>query len=84
MISEQIILIGALLLFISIIISKTSHRLGIPSLLVFLFIGMLAGSEGIGGIYFDDPVVAQFIGIVALVFILFNLRIRANASNCQQ
>jgi len=72
MISEQIILIGALLLFISIIISKTSHRLGIPSLLVFLFIGMLAGSEGIGGIYFDDPVVAQFIGIVALVFILFS------------
>jgi len=33
---------------------------------------MLAGSEGIGGIYFDDPVVAQFIGIVALVFILFS------------
>ncbi|MDO5836513.1 MAG: potassium/proton antiporter [Methanobacterium sp.] len=72
MISEQIILIGALLLFISIIISKTSNRLGIPSLLVFLFIGMLAGSEGIGGIYFDNPAVVQFIGIIALVFILFS------------
>ncbi len=72
MISEQFILVGSLLLFISIIISKTSHRLGIPSLIVFLLIGMLAGSEGIGGIYFDDPSIAQFIGIIALVIILFS------------
>ncbi|AEG17577.1 potassium/proton antiporter [Methanobacterium paludis] len=72
MISEQFILIGSFLLFISIIISKTSHRLGIPSLLFFLLIGMLAGSEGIGGIYFNNPIIAQFIGIIALVFILFS------------
>lgn len=72
MISEQIILIVALLLFISIIISKTSYRVGIPSLLVFLIIGMLAGSEGVGGIYFNDPMLVQLIGIVALVFILFS------------
>ena len=69
---EQLILIGSLLLFISIIISKTSHRVGIPSLVSFLLIGMLAGSEGIGGIYFDDPNITQFIGIIALVFILFS------------
>jgi potassium/hydrogen antiporter len=66
MISEQFILVGSLLLFISIIISKTSKRLGIPSLIFFLLIGMLAGSEGIGGIYFDDPSITQFIGIIAL------------------
>ncbi|WP_321421685.1 potassium/proton antiporter [uncultured Methanobacterium sp.] len=72
MISEQFILVGSLLLLISIIISKTSQRLGIPSLIFFLLIGMLAGSEGIGGIYFDDPSITQFIGIIALVIILFS------------
>lgn len=72
MFPEQLILIGSLLLLISIIISKTSHRLGIPSLIFFLLIGMLAGSEGIGGIYFNDPNITQFIGIIALVFILFS------------
>ena len=72
MFSEQLLFIGALLLLISIIITKTFSRLGIPSLLTFLVIGMLAGSEGIGGIYFDDPNLAQFIGIIALTFILFS------------
>ena len=72
MLSEQFILIGSLLLFISIIISKTSNRLGIPSLVFFLLIGMLAGSEGIGGIYFDNPNITQFIGIIALVIILYS------------
>ena len=72
MLSEQFILIGSLLLFISIIISKTSDKLGIPSLVFFLLIGMLAGSEGIGGIYFDNPSITQFIGIIALVIILYS------------
>ena len=72
MLSEQFILIGSLLLFISIIISKTSNKLGIPSLVFFLLIGMLAGSEGIGGIYFDNPNITQFIGIIALVIILYS------------
>ena len=72
MFSEQFIFIGSLLLFLSIIISKTSNRIGIPSLIFFLLIGMLAGSEGIGGIYFDNPLITQFIGIIALVIILFS------------
>ncbi len=72
MISEQFILFGSVLLFICIVISKTSHRLGVPSLLFFLLIGMLAGSEGIGGFYFDNPTITQFIGIIALVIILFS------------
>ena len=71
-ISIEYILLGAsLLLLVSIVSSKISVRLGIPALLLFLAIGMLAGSEGIGGIYFDDPWLAQFLGVIALVFILF-------------
>lgn len=69
--SEYILLIGSVLLFLSIIASKTSFRLGIPSLVLFIFIGMLAGSDGVGGIYFDDPQLAQTLGVIALNFILF-------------
>ena len=68
---EYILLAASVLLLVSIVASKISARLGIPALLLFLAVGMLAGSEGLGGIYFDDPFVAQFLGVVALVFILF-------------
>ena len=69
---ENILLVGSLLLFISVIAGKTSYKFGVPVLLFFLAIGMLAGSEGIGGVHFDDPKLAQFIGIVSLNFILFS------------
>ncbi|MDD2982405.1 MAG: potassium/proton antiporter [Crocinitomicaceae bacterium] len=69
---ENILLVGSLLLFVSIVAGKTSYRFGVPVLLLFLTIGMLAGADGIGGIYFDDPQISQFIGIVALNFILFS------------
>lgn len=68
---EHVLIGAAVLLLLSVIASKASAQLGIPSLLLFLFIGMLAGSEGLGGIYFDDAQVAQFVGVVALTFILF-------------
>ncbi len=69
---ENIVLVGSLLLFVSIIVGKTSYKFGVPTLLLFLAIGMLAGSDGIGGIRFDNPKIAQFIGIVSLNFILFS------------
>lgn len=70
---NEYILIGAsILLLISVLVSKISDRLGIPALLLFLILGMLAGSDGPGGIYFDDPALAQFVGVVALVLILFS------------
>jgi len=69
---ENILLVGSLLLFVSIIVGKTSYKFGVPTLLLFLAIGMLAGSDGIGGINFDNPGIAQFIGIVSLNFILFS------------
>lgn len=65
------VLIGAgLLLLVSVVGSKAA-RIGVPALLIFLTIGMLAGSDGPGGIPFDNPPLAQGLGIVALVFILF-------------
>lgn len=70
--AENILLLGSILLFLSIIASKTSFKLGIPTLVLFLVVGMLAGSDGIGGIQFYDPKLAQFLGVVALTFILFS------------
>ncbi len=70
--TENILFAGSVLLFISIIAGKTSFKIGVPTLIFFLVTGMLAGSEGLGGIYFDDPATTQFIGIVALNFILFS------------
>lgn len=69
---ENILFVGSMLLFISIIAGKTSYKFGVPTLILFLAIGMLAGSDGIGGIQFNDPKLAQFIGIVSLNFILFS------------
>lgn len=68
----NILLICSLLIFTSILAGVTSYRFGLPTLILFLLIGMLAGSEGIGGIYFDDPKIAQYIGVVCLNFILFS------------
>ncbi|WP_111308274.1 potassium/proton antiporter [Confluentibacter sediminis] len=69
---ENILFVGSLLLFLSLIAGKTSYKFGVPTLLLFLAIGMLAGSDGIGGINFDNPQIAQFVGIVSLNFILFS------------
>ncbi|HNP72802.1 MAG TPA: potassium/proton antiporter [Kouleothrix sp.] len=69
---EYILVVAAGLLIMSVIASKASTRFGIPALVLFLGIGMLAGSEGPGGIYFDDAALAQAIGVVSLMFILFS------------
>jgi potassium/hydrogen antiporter len=72
MILEQILLTVAGIFILAIVASKASLRLGVPALLLFLLIGMLAGSEGVGGLEFDDPWLAQSLGVVALAFILFS------------
>lgn len=69
---ENILLIGSILLLLSVVVGKTSYKFGVPTLLLFLGVGMIAGSEGLGGIEFNDSKIAQFIGIVALNFILFS------------
>lgn len=70
--SENILLIGSLILFVSIFISsRVSARIGVPMLLLFLILGMFFGSDGIG-INFSNVKNAQFIGMFALSVILFS------------
>lgn len=69
---EVLLLFISSLIIISLIIARLSNNLGVPILLLFLGVGMLSGSEGPGGIYFDDAQLAQSIGIICLVFILFS------------
>lgn len=70
--TEDVLIVTGILLLLGILASKLSSRLGVPALLLFLLLGMLAGSEGPGGIPFDDPMQAQFIGVLALAYILFS------------
>ncbi|GMV90957.1 MAG: hypothetical protein AMXMBFR82_07350 [Candidatus Hydrogenedentota bacterium] len=67
-----ILLVTGFLVLASILASRISDKLGVPALLVFLGIGMLAGSDGPGGIHFDNAEVANLVGTIALAFILFS------------
>ena len=68
--AENILLIGAILIFCAIMISKTGYRFGIPTLLLFLLVGMGFGTDGLG-LEFNSAKDAQFIGMIALSIILF-------------
>src|ERR1700754_4310605 len=67
----ELILIAGLLLAAGIVGALLADRVRVPGLLLFLGLGMLAGSEGIGGIEFDNAELARTLGTIALVLILF-------------
>lgn len=69
---EYLLLGAAILLLLGVLAGKASDRLGVPALLLFLGVGMLAGSEGMGGIPFDNYHLSQDLGITALGLILFS------------
>jgi len=69
---EYIIFGASVLLLVSIFAGKAASRLRVPALLIFLLVGMFAGSEGPGGIEFEDPWAAQLLGVLALAFIIFS------------
>lgn len=69
---EIILMVGSLLLIFSVLASRISSAFGIPSLLLFLVIGMLAGSEGPGGIQFTNYPLSFAIGSVCLALIIFD------------
>lgn len=67
----NILLVGSIILFAAIAAGKISNRFGTPMLLLFLFVGMAFGTDGLG-IEFDNFATAQFVGMVALSVILFS------------
>jgi cell volume regulation protein A len=69
---DTLILVTGVLLLLGIASSKFSARLGVPVLVLFLALGMLAGSEGVGGIAFENYTLAHGIGTLALALILFD------------
>lgn len=69
---EQLILLSSILILLGIFSSKLSARLGLPMLVMFLFIGMLAGEDGIGQISFNNVNVSYAVGSLALAIILFD------------
>lgn len=69
---DKVILVAGVMMVLGTLSSKFSARVGLPVLVLFLLLGMLAGSEGVGGIQFDNYAVAHAIGTVALSMILFD------------
>lgn len=68
---EIVLLVASILFFLSIMAGKVSSRFGVPALLLFLGVGMLSGSDGLG-IQFENIHIAQNIGTLALCIILFS------------
>ncbi|MXO64933.1 potassium/proton antiporter [Altericroceibacterium endophyticum] len=69
---EIVFLASGVLLALTVFAGTISSRFGLPSILGFLFLGMLAGSDGPGGIAFDDYSLAQGVSVACLIFILFS------------
>jgi potassium/hydrogen antiporter len=69
---DQFLLFGSLLLLVGILSHKFSARVGVPVLVLFLLVGMVAGEEGLGGISFDNYEIAHGVGTLALAVILFD------------
>jgi len=68
---ELFLLIASILLFFSLMIGKAGSKYGVPTLLLFLLIGIIAGSDGLG-LQFSSPRITQYIGVMALNIILFS------------
>ncbi|SFD54520.1 potassium/proton antiporter, CPA1 family [Thiohalospira halophila DSM 15071] len=77
--TQQLLLLGSALVLLSIVASPLSHRLGLPILAVFLALGMVAGSDGLG-IEYHDPLSAFLIGNLALAIILFDGGLRTDTA----
>lgn len=75
-----LLLIGAALLFTGLLLGTLSTRIGVPSLLVFLVLGMLAGENGPGGIQFRDFETGFLISNLALAIILLDGGLRTRVS----
>jgi cell volume regulation protein A len=69
-VEDRLFLVGGVLL-LSVVAAVVARRLSVPVLILFLGLGMLLGSDGPGGIYFDDADLTRTIGVIGLIAILF-------------
>jgi potassium/hydrogen antiporter len=76
--TDSFILLLAFLFIVGVITTRFSTRLGVPSLIFFIMVGMVMGSDVLGIIYFDNAAVTQMIGVIALVIILFEGGLQTN------
>ena len=67
-----LLLVFGLLIAVSVLLSRSVDRLGVPVVLLFLVLGMLGGSEGLGGVWFDDYELTVRVGTISLILILFD------------
>ncbi|BDF93549.1 MULTISPECIES: potassium/proton antiporter [Pseudoalteromonas] len=81
---DNIILVSAILILFGVISSKLSARVGLPVLVLFLLVGMLAGEDGIAGISFDNAEAAHALGTLALAIILFDGGLQTPISSIKQ
>jgi cell volume regulation protein A len=79
--SNQLIFVAGTLFLLSILASAFTPRLGVPLLLVFVAVGLLAGENGPGGIHFDDYRIANLAGTTGLAVILFDGGLRTPLDN---
>lgn len=79
LLSENLLLLASLLVFVAILVTKVGSKLGAPSLLLFLLLGMVVGADGLG-LHFEDYEVAESIGHFAMTIILFSAGLETSVS----
>ena len=81
---NNFLLISSTIILISVLLSKSSDRFGLPILVIFMFIGMMAGSEGFGGIQFENYELTHSLSLIALCLIIFSGGVETNFTDIRE
>ncbi len=81
---NNFLLIGSIILLVSVLLSKSSSRFGLPILIIFMLIGMISGSEGLGGIHFENYELTHSLSLIALCLIIFSGGIETNIKDIKE